>query len=1069
MDHTIFNERPESQDRLIRQLVKMGYEYIPRAEAEEKRGHLSKVIFEDVLIRFLMKQQYKYGEFYYNFSPDNIKKAVRALDASLLQGLMIASKEIYNYLIDGISLPETLIIDGNNLGLQSFDLHFIDFEHPENNIWQVTEEFSVERNIIGVDGTTSRYVRPDIVLLCNGIPLVVIECKNSAVDVMEGVRQNVRNMQPDYIPQLFKFVQLVLAVNPNKVLYGTCGTGVNYFVEWREQDYDWQQTICERYIDEDKQITTQDRIAVSLLDKKRLLAFVNSFILYDCNIKKIARHQQFFAIEKAMKRIKGEDNKDTKSGVIWHTQGSGKSLTMVMLVKKILADKSIKNPRFILVTDRVNLDKQIRDNFANTAMEPSRASTGKGLKTLILDKGKTVITTLIHKFETVVKMGVESPDSENIFLFIDEAHRSNYSSMYNYMRSTLPYSTFIAFTGTPLLGNHAKNIKKKGATKRDTYAKFGPLIDSYTMKKAIEDNITVPLVYEGRKVEQQEPAKKIDFYFERLIDGLNDVLKEELRQKWSRYKPIAETSSRLNVIAFDVADHFKSYCLPKKLKAMLVCSSRAACCEVFDVLKEIEGIKPAVVISFDKEEGEDDDKSEVAKEKIKRYYSKYVKPLFGDNVEAYDDSITSRFKGEEDDVDDINMLIVKDKLLTGFDAPIAGVLYVDKSLQQHNLLQAIARVNRVYKGKDFGLIVDYYGIFSKLTVAMDMYDDETSGFNAFDKEDLEDAIFGPIDEKNKLEKAYQDVVAIFKGLKKTDSSNAWQEYLSDESSEKIKRRNEFFEKLAKFAKLLDFALSNRSVFMEVGVQRLNDLKSEYLFYRKLKDAAMKRYNDSVQLNKYEEGIKNLLNSFVLATDVKTVIEPVSIFDVDKMQSLLDEQESFAAKADTIKTRAVSELKQKRYDDPLLFEEFSLRIKKTLDKYAEDRDADSYLRNMEIIADDLRNQRVSKSYPAIIKEDSDAKAFYGAIITPLKEIKSHLTFEEEEIIGRSSLLIKDVIKNNTKRDWKHNTVIHKAIHRELDDCIFDLFDELNIDCNVEANVDVLDKIIEEIMKVALTRF
>ena len=369
MDHTIFNERSESQDRLIRQLVKMGYEYIPRAEAEEKRGHLSKVIFEDVLIRFLMKQQYKYGEFYYNFSPDNIKKAVRALDASLLQGLMIASKEIYNYLIDGISLPETLIIDGNNLGLQSFDLHFIDFEHPENNIWQVTEEFSVERNIIGVDGTTSRYVRPDIVLLCNGIPLVVIECKNSAVDVMEGVRQNVRNMQPDYIPQLFKFVQLVLAVNPNKVLYGTCGTSINYFVEWREQDYDWQQTICERYIDEDKQITTQDRIAVSLLDKKRLLAFVNCFILYDCNIKKIARHQQFFAIEKAMRRIKGEDNKDTKSGVIWHTQGSGKSLTMVMLVKKILADKSIKNPRFILVTDRVNLDKQIRDNFANTARE----------------------------------------------------------------------------------------------------------------------------------------------------------------------------------------------------------------------------------------------------------------------------------------------------------------------------------------------------------------------------------------------------------------------------------------------------------------------------------------------------------------------------------------------------------------------------------------------------------------------------------------------------------------------------------------------------------------------------
>ena len=313
-NHTIFNERPESQDRMIKMLTKMGYEYVSRSDAELKRKSLSKVIFEDELIRFLKKQQYSYGGFEYNFSAESISKAIREIDASLLQGLMMSSKEIYNLLIDGISLPETLVIDNNNLGLQSFDLHYIDFDNPANNIWQVTDEFQVERSYIGSSEDTTRYARPDIVILCNGIPIVVIECKKSAVSVQEGVTQNVRNMQPDYIPHLFKFAQLVLAVNPNQVLYGTCGTSAKYFVEWREQDYDWQQTICEKYINEDKQIVLQDRITASLLDQKRLLNFIDSYMLYDSNIKKVARHQQYFAVEKAMQRIKGEDNKGTKIG-----------------------------------------------------------------------------------------------------------------------------------------------------------------------------------------------------------------------------------------------------------------------------------------------------------------------------------------------------------------------------------------------------------------------------------------------------------------------------------------------------------------------------------------------------------------------------------------------------------------------------------------------------------------------------------------------------------------------------------------------------------------------------------
>ena len=358
MNHTIFNERPECQDRLIKVLEGLGYKYVSRAEAEEKRQNLRNVLFVDELTKFLNTQNYSFNGQKYKFSGESIVNAIRAIDASLLQGLSMASKEIYNLLTLGISVEEKVGIDKDMPTTQSFDLHFIDFDNPENNIWQVTEEFSVERN-------NGQYARPDIVLMLNGIPVVVIECKKSSVDVKEGINQNVRNMLPDYIPQLFKFTQLVFAVNPNTVKYGTSGTGADYFVEWRE-DKDcltWQKEVCERVVP-DKQILEQDKIAVSMLSQKRLLDLIENYILFDSGIKKIARHQQYYAVNRAMDRINGKDNVESDGGVIWHTQGSGKTLTMVMLIKKILKEKYSENPRFVIVTDRVDLDKQIKDNFA---------------------------------------------------------------------------------------------------------------------------------------------------------------------------------------------------------------------------------------------------------------------------------------------------------------------------------------------------------------------------------------------------------------------------------------------------------------------------------------------------------------------------------------------------------------------------------------------------------------------------------------------------------------------------------------------------------------------------------
>ena len=529
-NHMIFNERPECQDRVISFLQKMGYEYVSRSEAEHKRGSLSKVIFTEELFRFLNRQSFKYKNYELNFSGESIQRAVNALDASLLQGLAMASKEIYTLLTLGISVEESVVIDQDVPVRQSFDLSFIDFEHPANNIWQVTEEFSVER-------PNGQYARPDVVIMVNGIPLVVIECKKSSVDVKEGILQNVRNMGPDYIPHLFKYAQMVIAMNPNKVVYGTCGTGADYFVEWREDDVQWQEEICKK-CSPDGNIIEQDRAIASLLEKKRFLTLIHDYILYDSNIKKICRHQQFFAVENAIRRINGEDGKGTAGGVIWHTQGSGKSLTMVMLVKKIQFLKVNEQPRFVIVTDRVSLDKQIRDNFANSQMAPVRAATGKGLKSILKDKSNLVVTTLINKFETVCKNHYLEPDSDKFYVLIDEAHRSQYNAMYNYMREVLPNATLIAFTGTPLIAK----------SKRNTYKKFGDPIHNYTMKRSIEDKITVPLVYEGRKVKQNDPSDTIDAYFDSLTENLPEESKKELKSKYSKWSKLAEASSRINLI-----------------------------------------------------------------------------------------------------------------------------------------------------------------------------------------------------------------------------------------------------------------------------------------------------------------------------------------------------------------------------------------------------------------------------------------------------------------------------------------------------------------------------------------
>ena len=600
-----------------------------------------------------------------------------------------------------------------------------------------------------------------------------------------------------------------------------------------------------------------------------------------------------------------------------------------------------------------------------------------------------------------------------------------------------------------------KDDKRDFMSAKDTYAKFGPLIDKYTLQDAIDDKVTVPIVYEGRVIPQTVTSEQINAHLKHITVGLNEEAKKDLEVKYSRFVALAQTEARLNMIAFDLHEHFISFVKPKGFKAMLTCSSRAEAVQLFYKLRDLGGITPAVVITPNtSKEGDDENNTPQTEKIIGEFFRKEIDTLFKNNYDAYEDSVTGRFIDPEGDID---LLIVKDKLLTGFDAPIAAVLYVDKKLKDHTLLQAIARVNRVYPDKDFGLVVDYMGIFKKLNSALDLYSDEQSGMNLFNKSEIRAAITAVAEEKDKLAKVHQELWKIFKGIDPNESSaNVWQERLRE-----YEVRRDFYEKLSTFAKMVDFMYSSYELFEVVDFEQAEVYRKDYLFFKKLKDSVSLRFNDRVDFSRYEDGIRQLLNTYVNAEDAKILIEPLDITNKEKMEEQLARLGSNEAKAEAIQTRQVEVLESQRYVDPIRYMTFMERIQKTIADYMEERDSEKYLSSMEKMAEDYRAGRSSVKYPENIMDDSDAKSFYGAVCAGIKKSVGVSDVEISDALGQLALDIKAVIVKHTKRDWRDNVIVHRDIRKALDDLLFDYMEEHNLDWSL----DTIDIIIDEIMMVA----
>ncbi len=430
---TVYNELNISQIPALEILNKIGYNIIPPEKAEKMRGgNLYNVILKEILYEQLKEiNNFEFRSNIHNFSEKNIQQAMLDIDEALTDGLIKANEKIFDSLVYGRSYPENL---SEMDGTKSFNLNYIDWEHPENNVFHVVEEFSVERE----DGQGT--VRPDIVTFINGIPFGVIECKKASISISQGISQMLRNQGKEYSPQLFKYIQVVMSTNKNETQYATTGTPKKFWSVWKEdhesEEYQWFENQLAKAV-VGRIPTIQDKNIVSIFHPKRIIGLIRFFTLYDKNVKKIARYQQYFAIKEIIKTIEEMDNNfNRQSGVIWHTQGSGKSLTMVMLARYILSELADEHPQVLVITDRVELDSQIHQTFNHSRLRAEKATSGRNLVELINSNGADIITSLVHKFDTASKHQ-EPIKSRNIFVLIDESHRTQYGELHIKMKKSI--------------------------------------------------------------------------------------------------------------------------------------------------------------------------------------------------------------------------------------------------------------------------------------------------------------------------------------------------------------------------------------------------------------------------------------------------------------------------------------------------------------------------------------------------------------------------------------------------------------------------------------------------------
>lgn len=1058
-----FNEKYLSQIPALQLLMGLGYRYLSSAEAlAQRQGKAGNVLLENILreqLKQINRIQHKGRDFL--FSEENIQGAIQKLKSVKFDGLLRTNEVVYDLLTLGTAMEQTIEGDA-----KSFTLRYIDWRNPERNVFHVTAEFPVERS------RSIETARPDIVLFVNGIPLAVIECKSPKVEIGQAISQSIRNQSDEYIPKLFVYAQLVLALNKNDARFATAGSAAKFWGVWKELrdkpkeldravntplsaehkaalfsgDFKIAREFFEAQTEGgDRLVTAQDTALFSLCRPQRLLELTFGFTVFENGIKKIARYQQYFVIQATLERVKQLDAEGRrKGGIIWHTQGSGKSLTMVMLARNLALDPEIRNPRLVLVTDRDDLDKQLGNTFAACGLSPNRATSGRNLLELVAEHKAAIVTTLIHKFDKALNVKKFQDDSADIFMLIDESHRTNFGAFSARMRQMFPKACYLGFTGTPLMKKEKNNFRK-----------FGGLIEPYySIKQAVADEAVVPLLYEGRHVEMSQNKAAIDLWFERHTQGLSPKQQADLKRKYARAEMLNKAEQVIYMRAFDISEHFRATWQGTGFKAQLVAPNKASALKYHNYLKEIGLVTSDVIISAPDtresyEETDDEPTDEVVKfwQKMTRRYG---------SEEEYVKQVINQFKHGTD----LEILIVVSKLLTGFDAPRNAVIYLCKELREHTLLQAIARVNRLYEAKEFGYVIDHVGLLGELDKALTMY----GALEGFDEQDLAGTLTSVQAQVQQLPQRYSDLWDLFKTVKNSYDEEAYEVLLADDAL-----REQFYQRLAEYCKTLGIALSTESFVMGIDGQALRRYKDDLKRFQNLKAAVKMRYAEAIDYRDYEPKIKKLLDTHIQANEVLQIIAPVNIFDDRTFGQVKEEQgvygaKTTAAKADAIAHATKRVITEKMDEDPAFYEKFSKLIQQAIDDFRARRLSDlAYLERVI----EIRGKVVTRQHeelPETLAGNEDAAAYYGVIKSFFDQ--HALEPDASERLGtETALAFEEILRRHWKVLFWEDTDAQNIVIDAIEDF---LFDEIKGSRGVALTLAQIDELIERTMRVARAR-
>lgn len=1054
MTHSSYLEDKDSQIPALRLLQQLGYTYISPEKALEMRdGLLTRFVLTDILEDQLSKiNRIEYKGETLPFPEPAISRAAYDLQQQLDEGLVKTNEKIYDLLTLGKSYEQ--VVKGDK---KSFPFNYVDWEHPENNVFHVTDEFEIKGK--------HKVRRVDIVIFVNGIPFVAIENKrrdkNNALD--EAISQHLRNQNKEEVPGFFHFTQLLIASSVNELSYAATDTSKKFWSVWREeediedkvkeliakpdQSTKWIDRLKAHYYErpqakvKKREPTKQDLNLYSLCRPDRLLELTRNFTVFDNNTRKIARYQQYFGVKRMMNRVRQTDEEGIrKGGVIWHTQGSGKSITMVFMSKNLAVADDIPSQRIILVTDRTDLDDQLKKTFKSCGKDITQAKTGTHLAELIKDPGVENISTIINKFNAALNQRNLINESRNIFVLIDESHRTQYGMMHAEMRKILPNACYIGFTGTPLM-------KKE----KSTAAKFGGIIDSYTMDQAVKDKAVVPIIYEGRAAKLDTWKEKLDREFERDMEGMSEDQVSEYKRRYSTLNKLLTAQLVIEEISNDITDHFLKNLKSTKYKAQLAVPDRKTAVRYYRYFKERGQINAELVISPpDTREGHDDTYDDPNDEV--QIFWKQMMDRFG-SKEEYEQSIVNLFKSDSREVE---LIIVVYKLLTGFDAPNNTVLYMAWYLDEHNLLQAIARVNRLFEGKDAGFVIDYVGILGTLTDAINTY----SALSGFEQQDLLGTVTPikeVVDSLPKLHKALWDV---FKDCEDTNDKEAMERFLRPDDI-----RDDFYEKLSNFARTLQAAFSADKLFDYIDESDIKRYKKDLKFFENLRRSVRIRYGEAIDHREYEDRVQKMLDSYVGTEGIDQIVEPVDIFS-DQFFEMQDQQSkrSDASKADEIASKTKKVIEERMDEDPAMYRKFSDMIEETIQKFLHDRISEKeYLEKVKQIKQGVQ-QGIWDGTPNELKERPVARSFYNTIKSEMEEFfeGAYMPVDEskrEELYTEAGIELDKIVDGLTIVDWETNPDVKNNMFIAIEDYMIEVFRKLDL----KRDFDVIERIAETIIK------